>query len=651
MSTQLMNRQLAGQGAVQMSGVDQLVLDFLNEHNLPGATVAVSKQGRLVWSKGYGYANTEEKLQMQPWHRSRIGSVSKVPTAIGALKLVEDGKLALTTPVYTFYDTSNWHARHGLTGAQYQRTFDQLGRQGFRLVHVSGYEVRGEPRFAAIWEKRNGPEWQARHGMTGAQYQQTFDQLRSQGFRPVQVSGYSVQGQAQFAAIWEKRTDPEWQARHGMTGAQYQQTFDQLRSQGFRPIQVSGYEVNGQARFAAIWERSSGPEWQARHGMTGAQYQQTFDQLRGQGFRPVQVNGYSVRGRARFAAIWDRMASSGPPGALNDKDYTDAMITGVANLHSHLRPPVLPEAQFRAIVATETNKTLMWARDMQIRHLMSHTSGIIGNGDSSKAMEHFNMDQDELTYKETHLAVLLGLRTNGNGKRIPPFGFAPGTDRSYTNHGFGLLGFIIAEVSGIPYDEFIRSRILLPIGLNHVVPYGTSVSSRDAARHRRDANGDPQPLAHGIQDKAMSLALPTGGWAATAQDMVRLMCATDKLRNQSDLLKPGTIDEMETVTFPEVRATQPLGWDSRNAKGKLSKNGRLSGGAALIVKFLPGYKANDGTDLSNVNLAICVNTSHSVKKNNEGKYVPLTNFLPSLLDKIAVECGKADIPASFDLFE
>ena len=530
---------VAGNGAVQMSGVDQLVLDFLTEHNLPGATVAVSKQGRLVWSKGYGFANTEEKIQMQPWHRSRIGSVSKVLTAIGALKLVEDGKLALTTLVYTFYDTSNWRARHGLTSAQYQ------------------------------------------------------------------------------------------------------QTFDQLRSQGFRLVQVSGYEVSGQARFAAIWEKSSGPERQARHGLTSAQYQQTFDQLLGQGFRPVQVSGYSVQGRARFAAIWERMASSGPPGALKDKDYTDAMITGVANLHSHMRPPVLPEAQWRAIVATETNKTLMWARDMQIRHLMSHTSGIIGSGQWPKAAEHFNMDEDELTYKETHLAVLLGLRTNGDGKRIPPFGFAPGTDRSYTNHGFGLLGFIIAEVSGIPYDKFIRSRILLPIGLNHVVPYGTSGSSRDAARHRRDANGDPQPLAHGIQDKPMSLALPTGGWAATAQDMVRLMCATDKLNNQLDVLGRGTIDIMETVAFPEVDDRQPLGWDSRTPKGNsavLSKGGMLTGGRALIRKFLPGYKADDGTDLSHVNVAICINISHGISSTG------------GLLNKIALECGNADIPESFDLF-
>jgi hypothetical protein len=101
---------------------------------------------------------------------------------------------------------------------------------------------------------------------------------------------------------------PEWQARHRLTAAEYQQTFDQLRGQGFRLVQVSGYGVAGQDRYAAIWERREGPELQARHGLTAAQYQQTFDQLRGQGFRLVQVSGYSIGGgQDRYAAIWEKI--------------------------------------------------------------------------------------------------------------------------------------------------------------------------------------------------------------------------------------------------------------------------------------------------------------------------------------------------------
>jgi hypothetical protein len=46
--------------------------------------------------------------------------------------------------------------------------------------------------YAAIWEQRQGPAWVARHGLTSAQYQQAFEDLVGQGFRLVQVSGYST---------------------------------------------------------------------------------------------------------------------------------------------------------------------------------------------------------------------------------------------------------------------------------------------------------------------------------------------------------------------------------------------------------------------------------------------------------------------------
>ncbi len=199
-----------------------------------------------------------------------------------------------------------FQARHNLTAAQYQQTFDQLVGQGFRLKYVNGYAAGSEPRFAAIWEKEGGPAFQARHNLTGAQFQQTFDQLVGQGFRLRVVSGYTVGAEPHFAAIWEKDGGPAFQARHNLTAAQYQQTFDQLTAQGFRLVYVNGYTVGSEPRFAAIWEKTGGPAFQARHNLTAAQYQQTFDQLVGQGFRLRLVSGYAAGGQPRFAAIWEQ---------------------------------------------------------------------------------------------------------------------------------------------------------------------------------------------------------------------------------------------------------------------------------------------------------------------------------------------------------
>lgn len=91
---------ISGDGAPTIEGVDDLVEDFLTKAGYPGATVAITKGSRLVLSKGYGYADPEDGVEMQPHHRSKIGSTSKLITAIGAMQLVEAGDLVLDQPLY-----------------------------------------------------------------------------------------------------------------------------------------------------------------------------------------------------------------------------------------------------------------------------------------------------------------------------------------------------------------------------------------------------------------------------------------------------------------------------------------------------------------------------------------------------------------------
>jgi hypothetical protein len=201
-------------------------------------------------------------------------------------------------------DGSAFQARHGIDAATYQQTFDELLGQGFRLTSVCGYSEGRESRFNAVWVKRDGPAFQARHGLTAQQYQETFDSLAGQGFRLTCVSGYAEGGQARYAAIWEQDGGPEFQARHGLSRTQYQQTFDELAGQGFALTHVSGYRVGVDVQFAAIWERNDGTGFAGRHGLTSSQHQLAFDELVGQGFRMTSVSGYSDTGIARYASSW-----------------------------------------------------------------------------------------------------------------------------------------------------------------------------------------------------------------------------------------------------------------------------------------------------------------------------------------------------------
>jgi hypothetical protein len=217
----------------------------------------------------------------------------------------------------------SWYALHGLSSAHYQQTFDDLVGRGFRPVQVNGYAVDGEDRYAAIFEQRDGPPFSAHHGLSAAAYQEAFQGLTGRGYRPVHVSGYTVGDEERYAAIFERRDGPPFAARHGLSSVEYQGVFDEFVAEGFRPICVSGYGVAGDDRYAAIFERCDGPPFAARHGLTAEQYQQAFDDLLRDGYRPVRLSTYAISGSDRYAAIFEQRGGA-PLSArhgLTPEDY------------------------------------------------------------------------------------------------------------------------------------------------------------------------------------------------------------------------------------------------------------------------------------------------------------------------------------------
>jgi hypothetical protein len=191
-------------------------------------------------------------------------------------KLITAGLLAFALVFISITsDAQDWVARHAMSPATYQSEFNTWNGKGYRLTSLTGYTKSGQELYAAIWKKQSGAAWAARHGMSAAQYQTAFTDFAGKGYRPVSISGYAVGGQAKFAAIWDKSTGPAWAAKHNMTAAAYQAAFTDFASKGYRIRYVSGYVINGTEYFAAIWDKSRGTV-AAKHNMTAAQYQAAF---------------------------------------------------------------------------------------------------------------------------------------------------------------------------------------------------------------------------------------------------------------------------------------------------------------------------------------------------------------------------------------
>ena len=102
------------------------------------------------------------------------------------------------------------------------------------------------------------------------------------------------------------------------------------------------------------------------------------------------------------------------------------------------------------------------------------------------------------------------------------------------------------------------------------------------------------------------------------------------------MLQPATIDLMVSRPYPAATTTRAHGWAITDS-GKLWHNGSIGGGASYIARFPPGYVSAGGIDLSEVNVAVCVNIQNA-------------GALGSLVDSVALAVGVAFLPRSYDLF-
>jgi uncharacterized protein (TIGR03437 family) len=91
---------VTGQAVAGLESYDRFMTDFLNKWRIPGGALAVSRNGQLVYARGFGYADRDRQDTVAPDALFRIASVSKPITGVAVMSLVETGKLNLDARVF-----------------------------------------------------------------------------------------------------------------------------------------------------------------------------------------------------------------------------------------------------------------------------------------------------------------------------------------------------------------------------------------------------------------------------------------------------------------------------------------------------------------------------------------------------------------------
>ncbi len=247
-------------------------------------------------------------------------------------------------------------------------------------------------------------------------------------------------------------------------------------------------------------------------------------------------------------------------------------------------------------------------RQITIRQLLQHTGG----WDRDKSFDPvFRSERIAQATNSTAPATAENVIRYMLARRLD---FDPGTRYAYSNFGYCVLGRIIEKVSRQPYEQFVREKILRPIGLQRM-RLGATLDGRQApgeVRYYTSGNGTtenvfppgpgqapekvPWPYG-GFHLEAMDAH---GGWIASALDLARFAAALDDPQH-SPLLKPATLATMYAPPPAPVsrKADGTLeasyygcGWSVRptgaNGQANYWHNGSLPGTNTLLVRRSDG---------------------------------------------------------------
>jgi CubicO group peptidase (beta-lactamase class C family) len=124
---------------ISFQAADAAVARFMEQNEIHAAALAISREGRLLHERAFGFANAELTVPLSTEVRMRIASVSKPITAAALKYLVRDGKFKLSDPVMKFL-------------TRYPAPTDERWKDitvGEVVQHMGGWDrsVSGDPMF------------------------------------------------------------------------------------------------------------------------------------------------------------------------------------------------------------------------------------------------------------------------------------------------------------------------------------------------------------------------------------------------------------------------------------------------------------------------------------------------------------------------
>ena len=182
---------------------------------------------------------------------------------------------------------------------------------------------------------------------------------------------------------------------------------------------------------------------------------------------------------------------------------------------------------------------------INLKHIMTHTSGF----EDGFLGYLFSTDPNSIVPLNESLAKYVPRRLNKPGEYV-----------AYSNYATALAGLIVQNVSGVPFNEYIKQKILTPLGMTNSSfeePLPNNLKQQAATGYKREAGVyKEQPF------EIIANFGPAGALSSTAADMAKFMLAhlNNGSLNGHQILKPETSTLMKSRQFGPDERLRGIGY-------------------------------------------------------------------------------------------
>ncbi|HEX4021367.1 MAG TPA: serine hydrolase domain-containing protein [Acidobacteriaceae bacterium] len=211
----------------------------------------------------------------------------------------------------------------------------------------------------------------------------------------------------------------------------------------------------------------------------------------------------------------------------------------------------------------------IYVADITVDNLLTHTAGGWPAGDADPMFHNDSWDQTKLITSTIENIPL----TN-----------PPGAQWAYSNFGYCVLGRVIEQVTGQPYESYVQTSILAPCGITgmQIARNKERQKAPNEVVYVGQYSEDPYKININRMDS-------DAGWIASSTQLVQFLNHVAGAPDIPALLKPATIRTMTTpvAVYPAGPARYARGW-MVSGNGNWWHSGSLPGSTTIMVRTANG---------------------------------------------------------------